>query len=89
MAVANYMSCRGRVVQERSGLLETHALGGDGMGEFEQLGMQVEAVGGTAVKLVAKDGAAEAVGVGTVHAQLVSAPCFRVKAYAAGIVFIA
>jgi hypothetical protein len=46
--------------------------------------MQVEAVGGTAVKLVAKDGAAEAVGVGTVHAQLVGAACMGIEGHEVG-----
>ena len=43
------------------------------MRQPQLFGMQVETVGLLAIELVAQDGTAETVGVGTVHTQLVGA----------------
>ena len=60
------------------------------MTERERLGMQVQSLGrlgecslvGGAVERVAKDGSSESLVMGTVHAQLVRAPCLRGKQHA-------
>ena len=70
------------IFSKRGGTLEGHPLARDGMDEFQTVGMQVEAVGGLAVELVAADGASQAVGMGTVHAQLVGASGLRIEGYA-------
>ena len=44
------------------------------MGKFYLVAMQAETVGRLAVELVTDDGAAETVGVGAVHTQLVGTP---------------
>ena len=50
------------------------------MDEAQRAGMQVEAVGRRAVERVAHDGAAEALGMGGVDAELVRAPRQRTEA---------
>ena len=59
--------------------MESDGFASSGMDKFQAVGMEVEAVGEVAVELVAEDGAAQTVGVGTVHAQLVGAPCLRIE----------
>ena len=53
--------------------MEVQTLTGDGVGEPQLFGMQVETVGGLTVELVAKDGAAETILVSAVHTQLMGA----------------
>ena len=57
--------------------LEVQALAADGMVESQFGSMQAETVGFLTVEGIAKDGRAEAFGVGAVHAQLVGAASVR------------
>lgn len=56
-----------------------HPLAGDRMTELQCLGMEVEAVGGTAIERVAHDGAVQTVGMGSVDTELVGAACLGVE----------
>lgn len=56
------------------GVFHNDGLAGHGMAELQFFGMEPQAVGRMAIEVVALDGAVEALGVGTVHAQLVGAP---------------
>ena len=50
-----------------------HSLTCNGVGEFYLVAVQTESFGLVAVEFIADDGTAQAIGVGTVHAQLVGA----------------
>lgn len=52
---------------------------GDGVTEFDALGMEEKPSIGCAIEPVSQDGSVEAVGVGCMYAQLVGAPGQRVK----------
>ena len=56
---------------------EVHALAHHGMGEGQLGGMQAQTVGLLSVEGIAQDGGAQPVGMRTVHAQLMGAPCVR------------
>ena len=49
------------------------------MGEGEAFGMEVEPIGGMAVKRVAHDGAAQPFGMRRMHAQLMCPACVGIE----------
>ena len=58
---------------ERGFAADAHHFSGDGMAEFQGLGMEVETVRRLAIEGVAHDGTVHAVGVGGMHTELVGA----------------
>ena len=64
---------RSHGVLKRGVGLYLHHFSADGMAELEGFGMEVEAVRWLSVEGIAYDGAAQAVGVGGVHTELVGA----------------
>ena len=67
------------IQSELWGEFEVHLLAGDGMDEADGLGLEIETVSLRAIELVTHDGATQAVGVGTVYAQLMGTPGLRVE----------
>ena len=53
------------------GQLKVHALARGGMFEGDGLRLEIETVGLCAIEFIAQDGTAKAIGVGTMHPQLV------------------
>ena len=61
---------------ERGFAADAHHFSGDGMAEFQGLGMEVETVGRLAVEWVTHDGTVHAVGMGGMDTELVGTSCF-------------
>lgn len=61
-----------------------HLLACDRMLEPDFCSMEHEPLALGAIELVAYDGTSEAVGVGTVYAQLMGPTCLRIKGYESG-----
>ena len=58
---------------ERGFAADAHHFSGDGMAEFQGLGMEVETVGRLAVERIADDGGVQPFRVGGMYTELVSA----------------